>query len=299
MTIEQNQFTIIDSKASIRGPHQKEAYLKKYLPALLAGRLGVPRRNMHLDTAIEQVVINCHKCSSNDYETKCGLTLKIVEESPYPEAKLEAIRILDEEVEPLLKATQEKGQNSQSIVSKLVSLSDSNGNKDVKLAAYNLAAKIGGLEENPTHFPTFLDSLSKEINNEDYAKKFVATSKYLQEVCGHSEIDALLGNAKGKVETLEPLEAVGLIFEVFWNYRYECLEGIIFEKSPFDLVSLQEIYSKAPPQHKAEIVQDIKIRLKSLASHSSSNNRPATYLAQLALVEYFLRKPNQSGIDLP
>lgn len=307
----------INSREPIRGIRQKRAYLEKYLVPLLDGRLVVPRKNMRLDYEVEGIVAKCLNCCPKDSFAKISLALQIAEETPYPAAKAKALRLLNDQLQQLRQdQIQEHRPLLQDAVQKLVGVSDLSAEERVKSDSFDVAVSIAEalipnpyqLQRNekaavscPDYFPTFFQSLSCETDVKCFAGKFVAISRYLRAASHALDpqtrerwTNQLLNFTQRSVEANDPLAAVNLIFTVMWRYTYRCLDGIIFEKPPFDLATLQRICREAPPEQREEVFRTVKRKLMELNRHNvmrsyGNNGLYGSQSLQEALVCYALK----------
>lgn len=306
---DQLPVVIIDSKAPIRGPNQQEAYLDTYLHPLLEGRLAVPRKNMRLDWAVEAVVEKCLKCLPKDPEARSILALQIVEKSTYAFAKERALSLLLEQFENWPNPNIEQSQFLQGAAEKLIATSDLCDVKEFKSSSFAAAAKIGGtlvrnsylaertkgtIFTHPNYFPILFRSLSDETDEGCFTDKFIAVSGYLQITTRfirdpqsqEERLNQLLSHTQNRIEAVGPLKAIDLIFSVLWKYSYDCLQGIIFQRPPFDLATLQKICREAPPEQKAEVVNRVRNQFGSLVSNTYIIGLASTREALEALIRY-------------
>lgn len=304
----QSEIVIIDSKAPIRGSNQQEAYLDTYLHPLLEGRLAVPRRNMRIDLAVEAVVEKCLKCLPKDPEARSILALQIVEKSTYTEAKKRALRLLLEQFENWPNPNIEQSQFLQGVVEKLIAISGLSNDRKFRGASFGVAAKIGGtlvvnsnraerygeiISTHPDYFPILFRSLSDETDEGCFTDKFIAVSGYLQiTTCfirnpqaQEERLNQLLSHTQNRIEAVGPLKAIDLIFSVLWQYSCDCHQGIIFQRPPFDLATLQKICHEAPPEQRAQVVNSVRRQLGSLVSNTYTI-KPSTREAQNALISF-------------
>ena len=313
---EHRQLSIvtIDSRDPVRGERQKQAFLAKYLPALLAGRLSVPRRNMRLDWAVESVVDNCLKCSPKDPETRSRLALEIIEKSPYPVAKMKALGILEEQFGEWDRPFQKKSQFLPGEVRKLISVSDLSDNEEFRIASFVLAANIGGTlvrnsylaekrgeipSDRPDYYPDLSRSLAAESDEKCFVAKFINISRYLKTITSlcrdlqpqEEKTTQLLGILQVKIEALDPLKAVDFIFSVIREYTQDCLEEIIFAQPPLDLETFKKICREAPPEQRAEVENRVRDHLSAtLVGHTGlyahTNPRVGHREARRALIQH-------------
>lgn len=285
-----------NSQDPIHGPKQKAAYLEKYLPAILAGSLTLPRRNMKLDTAVENVVDNCIRCCPKDPEERFVLALRITEGSPYQYAISEALRQIDNQYGVMLSQdwTKRLEQFCPFLVGKperLLTSFDASANPEIREKAFALAAKIAsGLVRYspalppPDHLPLFVQSLSNEEGQDCYNQKFMAVCAYLKAADNPSrgiqekeeQKLRLATEAQNRINMLAPLEAIQFIFSVFQHYNFDCVDGFIFKRAPFDLVTLKQLCYQGGPEQIMAARRQIKIQFNLLFGRRSSSSDETT-----------------------